>query len=176
MPLSQWQDTKDKTLEMQHNMNIAKEFLKQDTVDEKNIVYAYERLENVSQQLAEMEKSPKFRLNKNKIVVEYHVFDQLTTFIHELKSMIGALLKRIKLMNDKIDSLKDENKTLNNKLDSTKNELVQYKNDNKLLKIRLDDVKEQNSVLQTKVNDHNHSMLTMSKKLNKSEARNIALT
>lgn len=53
---------------------------------------------------------------------------------------------------------------------------VQYKNDNKLLKIRLDDVKEQNSVLQTKVNDHNHSMLTMSKKLNKSEARNIALT
>lgn len=176
MPLSQWQDTKDKTLEMQHNMNIAKDFLKQDTVDEKNIVYAYERLENVSSQLVEMENSPKSRLNKNKIVVEYHVFDQLKTFIHELKSMIGALLKRIKLMSDKIDSLKDENKTLNNKLDSTKNELVQYKNDNRLLKIRLDDVKEQNSVLQTKVNDHNHSMLTMSKKLNKSEARNIALT
>ena len=87
-----------------------------------------------------------------------------------------ALLKRIKLLSDKIDSLTDENKTLNNKLDSTKNELVQYKNDNKLLKIRLNDVKEQNSVLQTKVNDHNHSMLTMSKKLNKSEARNIALT
>ena len=53
-----------------------------------------------------------------------------------------ALLKRIKLMSDKIDSLKDENKTLNNKLDSIKNELVQYKNDNKLLKIRLDDEKE----------------------------------
>ena len=31
-------------------------------------------------------------------------------------------------------------------------------------------------MLQTKANDHNHSMLTMSKKLNKSEARNIALT
>ena len=42
MPLSQWQDTKDKTLEMQHNINVAKDFLKQDTVDEKNIVYAYE--------------------------------------------------------------------------------------------------------------------------------------
>ena len=41
--------------------------------------------------------------------------------------------------------------------------------------IQLDDVKEQNSVLQTKANNHNHSMLTMSKKLNKSEARNIAL-
>ena len=40
----------------------------------------------------------------------------------------------------------------------------------------MDDVKEQNSVLQTKVDDHNHSMLTMSKKLNKSEARNIAQT
>lgn len=79
-------------------------------------------------------------------------------------------------MSARIDSLTDENKTLNNKLDSTRNELVQYKNDNKLLKIRLDDVKEQNSVLQTKVNDHNHSMLTMSKKLNKSETRNIALT
>ena len=77
-----------------------------------------------------------------------------------------ALLKRIKLLSARIDSLTDENKTLNNKLDSTKNELVQYKNDNKLLKIRLDDVKEQNSVLQTKVNDHNHSILTMSKKLN----------
>ena len=94
----------------------------------------------------------------------------------KLKSMIGELLKRIKLLSARIDSLTDENKTLNNKLDSTKNELVQYKNDNKLLKIRLNDVKEQNSVLQTKVNDHNHSMLTMSKKLNKSEARNIALT
>ena len=31
-------------------------------------------------------------------------------------------------------------------------------------------------MLQTKANDHNHSMLTMSKKLNKSEARNVALT
>ena len=82
-----------------------------------------------------------------------------------------ALLKRIKLLSARIDSLTDENKTLNNKLDSTKNELVQYKNDNKLLKIRLDDVKEQNSVLQTKVNDHNHSMLTMSKKLNRSEVK-----
>ena len=80
------------------------------------------------------------------------------------------------MLSARIDSLTDENKTLNNKLDSTRNELVQYKNDNKLLKIRLDDVKEQNSVLQTKVNDHNHSMLTMSKKLNKSETRNIALT
>ena len=87
-----------------------------------------------------------------------------------------ALLKRIKLLSDKIDNLKDENKTLNNKLDSTKNELVQYKNDNKLLKIRLDDVKEQNSVLQTKANDYDHGMLTMSKKLNKAEARNVALT
>ena len=42
--------------------------------------------------------------------------------------------------------------------------------------IQLDDVKEQNSVLQTKANDYDHSMLTMRKKLNKSEARNIALT
>ena len=31
-------------------------------------------------------------------------------------------------------------------------------------------------MLQTKVDGHDHSMLTMSKKLNKSEARNIALT
>ena len=40
----------------------------------------------------------------------------------------------------------------------------------------MDDVKEQNSVLQIKVDGHDHSMLTMIKKLNKSEARNIALT
>lgn len=87
-----------------------------------------------------------------------------------------ALLKRIKLLSDKIDSLKDENKTLNNKLDSTKNELVQYKNDNKLLKIRLDDVEEQNSVLQIKVDGHDYSMLIINKELNKSEARNFTLT
>lgn len=31
-------------------------------------------------------------------------------------------------------------------------------------------------MLQTKVDGHDHSMLTMSKKLNKSETRNIALT
>lgn len=37
--------------------------------------------------------------------------------------------------------------------------------------IQLDDVKEQNSVLQTKANNHNHSMLTMSKKLNRSEVK-----
>ena len=40
----------------------------------------------------------------------------------------------------------------------------------------MDDVKEQNSVLQTKVDGHDHSMLVINKKLNKSEARNIALT
>ena len=87
-----------------------------------------------------------------------------------------ALLKRIKLLSDKIDSLKDENKTLNNKLDSTKNELVQYKNDNRLLKIRLDDVKEQNSVLHIKVDGHDYSMLVINKELNKSKARNFTLT
>ena len=42
--------------------------------------------------------------------------------------------------------------------------------------IQLDGAKEQNSVLQAKANDYDHSMLTMRKKLNKSEARNIALT
>ena len=40
----------------------------------------------------------------------------------------------------------------------------------------MDDVKEQNSVLQTKVDGHDHSMLVINKELNKSEARNIALT
>ena len=42
--------------------------------------------------------------------------------------------------------------------------------------IQLDGAKGQNSVLQAKANDYDHSMLTMSKKLNKSETRNIALT
>ena len=42
--------------------------------------------------------------------------------------------------------------------------------------IQLDGAKEQNSVLQAKANDYEHSMLTMRKKLNKSETRNIALT
>ena len=40
----------------------------------------------------------------------------------------------------------------------------------------MDDVKEQNSVLQTKVDGHDHSMLVINKELNKSEARNFALT
>ena len=37
--------------------------------------------------------------------------------------------------------------------------------------IQLDGTKEQNSVLQAKANDYDHSMLTMSKKLNKSEVK-----
>ena len=37
--------------------------------------------------------------------------------------------------------------------------------------IQLDSAKEQNSVLQTKANDYDHSMLTMRKKLNKSEVK-----
>lgn len=41
--------------------------------------------------------------------------------------------------------------------------------------IQLDGAKEQNLVLQTKANDYDHSMLVINKKLNKSEARNIAL-
>jgi hypothetical protein len=67
-------------------------------VDEKNIVYAYERLENVSSQLVKMENSPKSRLNKNKIVVEYRVFDQLKTFIQELKSMIGGVVETYQIV------------------------------------------------------------------------------
>ena len=39
--------------------------------------------------------------------------------------------------------------------------------------IQLDGAKEQNSVLQAKANDYDHSMLTMSKKLNKSEVKKI---
>ena len=65
---------------------------------------------------------------------------------------------------------------LNNNLKGTKNELKQYRNHNKQSKIQLEDLKEQSSMLQTKANDHDHSMLAMSKKLNKAEVRNIVLT
>lgn len=181
-PLSQWQNTKDKVQDMQHNMNVAKDFLKQETVDEKNIAYAYEKLENVSLQLTEMENSPKSRLNKNKVIVEYHVFDQLKTFIHELKSMIGALLKRIRLLTDKVNKLKNENKILNDQVVGTKKELDDCKDDNNFLKTRLEDVKEQNLImksenesLQEKINKYSYSVIALNKKMNKVESKNKAL-
>lgn len=175
MPLSQWQDTKDKTLEMQHNMNIAKDFLKQDTVDEKNIAYAYERLENVSIQLNEMENSPKSRLNKNKIVVEYHVFDQLKTFIHELKSMIGALLKRVQILTKK-------NENLENQLQDTENKLNYHVQNEKVISGELDrtlkmneNLEHKNKVLNNTISESNRKMMILNKRISQYKESNMAL-
>ncbi len=168
MPLSQWQDTKDKVQDMQHNMNVAKDFLKQETADEKSIVYAYERLENVASKLEKMENSPKSRLNKNKIVIEYHVFDQLKTFIHELKSMIGMLLKHVNVLTGENNKLQKELKDCLEEKSSLEKDLSYSNGLNKRLESEKKD-------LNLKIDGYIYTIDSLDTKLNKSQAKNNAL-
>lgn len=109
--LEDWQATQDKVRELQHEKNIALDIIENDEVDEEMVVKAIGAIDNVANQLNDVMSSTKIRI-KNTVVVEFHLLDQLKSFVEQLKETFAYLFKKIDELTKKNRELDAENDEL----------------------------------------------------------------
>lgn len=105
--LEDWQATQDKVRELQHEKNVALDIIENDEVDEKMVVKAIGAIDNVTKQLDDVMASPKSRLDKNKRIVEFHLLDQMKSFVETLKETFAHLMNKLDIITQNYDALEE---------------------------------------------------------------------
>ena len=67
---------------------------------------------DITDKIEEIENSPRKRVDKNKIVVEFHLLDQLRSFVEKLVEMIAVFLRDRDEYKAKYEELKKEKEKL----------------------------------------------------------------
>lgn len=104
--LEDWRYTQDTVRELQHDKNIALDLIAQDRVSPEGIAAALQVFEDVKNKLDEVKQSPRSRVNKNKVVINHEVLDQLTSFTEEMKNTYAYLIqsREIALHNEDVET------------------------------------------------------------------------
>ena len=139
-PLNNWQNHKDTANILQHNKNIMLATISDDEVSPdgfKDFLESFTKIELISK---EIENSPCSRLDKNKRVVSFHLFDQLRSFLKMLLETIRHLFHKIDICIEnlhyteseleKYKDLAEENIGFKEKYFSTISERTALKNEN----------------------------------------------
>lgn len=91
--LEDWQATQDAVREIQHSKNVALDILERDEVTPEEVKTAITAIEDMSSKLEEVKQSPRSRLSKDKVVVGFHLLDQLGSFVERVKTFFAAIIK-----------------------------------------------------------------------------------
>ncbi|MBQ8433154.1 MAG: plasmid recombination protein [Clostridia bacterium] len=139
-PLANWQATQDAANELQHLKNVMLDTVQGDHVSPEGFKKAVAAADKIGGVLDEIEKQPRSRLNKNNVVVNFHLFDQLRSFVKDMVETVRHLLQRIDILTKKVDAEKDKVSGLQAKLrgrDETiqqrDNTIERYKDENSKL-------------------------------------------
>lgn len=98
--LKDWQETQDKARELQHEKNVALDVLDNPELSIEGYntaVGAFEKVEKIIDEVAQSERS---KLNKNNVLVKYSLFDQLRSFLDQLRSTFVNLLHELEISRD----------------------------------------------------------------------------
>ena len=93
--LENWQELQDRTQELQHEKNVALDIIESDTVSPEALKELLKTTSNIERNLAEVEASPRSRLNKDNVLVPFKLFDQLQSFIKDLVQTVGHLINQV---------------------------------------------------------------------------------
>lgn len=93
--LEDWQAAQDYVRNMQHNKNLIIDSMYQDYVSDEDILDISETGVQIYEMMEEIEKSPRARLNKDNVVVNFKLLDQLKSFVTHLIAVIGRLLDEL---------------------------------------------------------------------------------
>lgn len=151
--LEEWQNTQDKVRYLQHQKNMAMDIIENKEIDTDNVVKVIDVLDKACTSLDEVMASPKSRWDKNKILVEYRVLDQMKTFVENLKETFAYLIKKLEDMTQnyyrtkrEFEYYKDsiEKKVVMSRWDYSKMEAEHHNqiNDNKHLRSKLKNLEE----------------------------------
>ena len=113
--LENWQDIQDNARELQHLKNNALDVLSQDEVSPQDLNAAIMSAGKIIETLNQIQESPRSRLAKDKVVVPFHLFDQLGSFVRDLLAKIGHVFKQVEVMTKRIAELERDNRALGNK-------------------------------------------------------------
>lgn len=109
-PLGNWQQTQDATRELQHRKNVILDVIAQDFVSDNDLKLVVDISNDIFTALEDIENSPKSRLDKNKQVVEFHLLDQLKSFVNDLLAVIGKLFRERDDYREKYEKLHENAK------------------------------------------------------------------
>lgn len=120
--LENWQATRDAAVDIQYMKNHMLDIVCGDAVSPDGYKSAIDAADGIKKTIDEIEKSPKSRLNKKNVIVPFHLFDQL-------KSFVDSLMKTIENLLQYIDILEHNSKNKSEKLDDLQNENAKLKYD-----------------------------------------------
>lgn len=106
--LGAWQATQDATRELQRQKNVMLDVVMSDEVSPEGYKKAIDAADSIVTTLDEISKSPRSRLKKDKVVVEFRLFDQLRSFVTALVDSVKHLLHRIDVLSANVDYYADQ--------------------------------------------------------------------
>lgn len=122
--LENWQATQDAALQMQLMKNRMLDIVQRDEVSPEGYKMALEAFESFQDTLHQVEEQPRSRLNKNNVVVDFRLFDQLRSIADALIDSISHLLHQLDVYRDNLDAEMDKVEELERQLEP----LQQYAN------------------------------------------------
>lgn len=106
--LEAWQATQDAAIELQRQKNIMLDVVMSDDVSPEGYKQAVAAAAKIVGALDEIERQPRSRLNKNMVKVNYHLFDQLRSFVKSMVESVTHLLHKISVMDENMDYYADK--------------------------------------------------------------------
>lgn len=106
--LEDWQKTQDTVRYLQHTKNTALDIFEKDKITPSELKTALTAAIDITDKIEEIENSPRKRITKNKVVVEFRLLDQLRSFIDKLMEMIAVFLRDRDEYKKKYEELKRE--------------------------------------------------------------------
>ena len=82
--LEDWQATQDAVKELQHEKNVVLDIISKDEVTPEEILKIQDNKKALQEQLKELKNVNRSRINKNNVVVEYSVLDQVVRLLDEI--------------------------------------------------------------------------------------------
>ena len=124
--LANWQATKDAANELQHLKNVMLDTVQSDKVSPEGFKQAITAADNIVKTLDIIEQQPRSRLNKNEVKVNFHLFDQLKSFVRDMVNTVKHLLHKIDVLTENLDVEMDRTEQLQAELDRCKPYYEQY--------------------------------------------------
>lgn len=106
--LKDWQTIQDKVRELQHDKNMILDIVSKDEVSPEGYEQLVEASENIANTLESIENEPRSRINKNRVVVDYNLLDQLGSFTKELMKVVANLFQKVRLLKQENNNLQAE--------------------------------------------------------------------
>ena len=91
--LEDWQKTQDAVRQLQRHKNTALDILERDKISPDDLKIALTAAIEITDKINEIENSPRKRIDKNKVVVEFRLLDQLRSFVDQLISHVAIFLQ-----------------------------------------------------------------------------------